>query len=361
MCSKITGKLIVSGIASMKAQMLTGLRAFECRQLPTPPIVHPTDVLLKIEYVGVCGSDVHYYETGRIGSQVVQYPYQVGHECSATVMQTGPAVKGLHAGQSVAVEPALPCHHCDQCLSGRPHTCRTLKFLGCPGQIPGCLSEFLVMPAECCLPIDGKITLQQGVLCEPFAIGVYAVEQSALASQMTAAILGAGPIGLSCLAAAGVQGARRVYMTEIIPERVAIAQQAGADWVGNPKSDDIVAKITSFHPEGLDVVYECAGQQETIDQALKLLKPGGTLLLIGIPREDKIYFCPDLMRRKEITVINVRRQNHCTQKAIDLVAEKKVSIDYMITHTFDFEHTAEAFELVASYRDGVVKALIKVG
>ena len=345
----------------MKAQLLTGLRTLECRELPTPVLAHPMDVLLKIAYVGVCGSDVHYFETGRIGSQVVQYPFAVGHECSATVIEVGASVTGLKAGQTVAIEPAVPCHSCDQCLAGRPHTCRKLKFLGCPGQIPGCLSEFLVMPAECCLPIDGRITLQQGVLCEPFAIGVYAVQRSALRPKMTAAVLGAGPIGLSCLAAAKAEGAGRVYMTEIIPERAAIAKQAGADWVGNPESDDIVSAIIQQQSEGLDVVYECAGQQDTIDQALKLLKPGGKLMLIGIPREERISFCPDLMRRKEISVLNVRRQNHCTQKAIDLVAQKKVDLDYMITHTFDFSQTAEAFELVAGYRDGVVKALIKVG
>ena len=345
----------------MKAQLLTALRRMEMCDVKRPRIKHPSDVLLKIEYVGVCGSDVHYFETGRIGSQVVQYPYSVGHECSGTVVQVGSAVKGLEVGQSVAVEPAVPCHVCDQCRAGRLHTCRKLVFLGCPGQIPGCLSEYLVMPEECCLPIDGRITLQQGVLCEPFAIGVYAVQQSAIRSQMTAAILGAGPIGLSCLAAARAEGADVVYMTEIIPERLAMAQRAGADWIGNPKAEDVVAAILNRQPNGLDVVFECAGQQESIDQALKMLKPGGKLMLIGIPREERISFCPDLMRRKEISVINIRRQNRCTQKAIDLVAQKKVDLDFMITHTFDFEHTADAFELVAGYRDGVVKALIKVG
>ncbi len=346
--------------ATMKAQMLTALRRIESRQIERPVIQLPTDVLLKIEYVGVCGSDVHYYETGRIGSQVVLYPYQVGHECSATVVEVGSEVSGLQTGQTVVVEPAVACHACDQCRAGRPHTCRELKFLGCPGQIPGCLSEYLVMPAECCFPIDGKITPQQGVLCEPFAIGVYAVQQSAVAPQMAVGILGAGPIGLSCLAAARAEGVQSVYMTEIIPERLATARRAGADWVGSPRTEDVVASLMRQEPYGLDVVYECAGQQETIDQAIDLLKPGGTLMLIGIPREKKVCFCPDLMRRKEISVINVRRQNHCTQKAIDLVADKKVDLDYMITHTFGFDQTAEAFELVAGYHDGVVKALIKV-
>jgi len=344
----------------MKAQMLTALRTIECRDIPTPAIVHPNDVLLKLAYVGVCGSDVHYYETGRIGSQVVRYPYAVGHECAAIVAEVGSAVKTLRIGQSVVVEPAVSCHTCDQCRAGRPHTCRKLKFLGCPGQLDGCLSEYIVMPSECCLPIDGKITLPQGVLCEPFAIGVYAVQQSGIGAGMTAAALGAGPIGLSCLAAAKAQQAAEVFVTDLIAERRRAAAQGGADWVGSPEQEDIVAAILARQPGGLDVVYECAGQQETIDQALALLKPGGKLMLIGIPREEKLYFCPDLMRRKEISVINVRRQNHCTPKAIDLIAQKKVNLDYMITHTFDFDQTAEAFELVAGYRDGVIKALIKV-
>ncbi len=340
--------------------MLTALGRIEERRIERPAIESPDDVLLKIEYVGVCGSDVHYYETGRIGSQVVQYPYQVGHECSATVVAIGSAVKDLTPGQTVAVEPAVSCQACDQCRANRPHTCRNLKFLGCPGQIPGCLSEYLVMPAACCLPIDGKITLQQGVLCEPFAIGVYAVQQSAAGPPMAVGVLGAGPIGLSCLAAVRAQGVEAVYMTEIIPERIEIARQAGADWVGNPQREDVLAAVADRCPEGLDVVCECAGRQETLDQAVEMLKPGGKLMLIGIPREQRVDFCPDLIRRKEISMINVRRQNHCTPKAIDLIAQKKVDLDFMITHTFRFDQTAEAFDLVADYRDGVVKALIKM-
>ncbi|MBL7215834.1 MAG: alcohol dehydrogenase catalytic domain-containing protein [Phycisphaerae bacterium] len=344
----------------MKSQMLTAIGQVELREVPAPAIGNPNDVLLKIAYVGVCGSDVHYYETGRIGSQVVQFPFTVGHECSATVVDFGSAVNGLEKGEPVVVEPAVSCWQCDQCKAGRPHTCRQLKFLGCPGQIEGCLSEYLVMPAECCFPTKEKITLQQGVLCEPFAIGVYAVGQSQLQVGQTAAILGAGPIGLSCLAAAQVRSATNIYVTEKISERIKIANNAGATWVGNPDSENVVASILKQQPDGVDIVYECAGQQETLDHAIEILKPGGKLMAIGIPRQSRVSFCPDLIRRKEISVINVRRQNHCTQKAIDLLAEDKVNLDFMITHTFDFNRTSEAFDLVANYREGVVKALIKV-
>ena len=344
----------------MKAQVLTAIGQIESIDVPTPKILNSNDVLLKLEYIGVCGSDVHYYETGRIGSQAVQFPYAVGHECTATVVDFGPDVKMLKKGEPVVVDPAISCWQCDQCKAGRPHTCKHLKFLGCPGQIEGCLSEYIVMPAECCFPTKEKISLQQGVLCEPLAIGIYAVQQSQLQADQTIAILGAGPIGLSCLAAGRVESTGEIYMTEKVPERIEIAKNAGANWVGNPDSEDVVAAILNQQPQGVDVVYECAGQQETLDQAIEILKPGGKLLMIGIPREERISFSPDRMRRKEIIIINVRRQNHCTQKAMDLITAGKIDFDSMITHIFDFNETPEAFDLVAHYRDGVLKALIKI-
>ncbi|MHC4290897.1 MAG: zinc-dependent alcohol dehydrogenase [Planctomycetota bacterium] len=340
--------------------MLTGIRKMGLHEVSDPEIVNPRDVLLKVEYVGVCGSDVHYYETGHIGNRKVHYPYPVGHECSATVIDFGPEVKTLEKGEPVVVEPAISCWQCDQCKVGRPHTCRNLKFLGCPGQIDGCLAEYLVMPSECCFSTQKRISLRQGVLCEPFAIGIYAAQQSRLQAGQNVAIFGAGPVGLSCLAAVQAQGGERIYMTEIISERIKIAKNAGAIWVGNPDVEDVVEMIQGLEPSGIDVAFECAGKQETVDQAIDILRPGGTLMLIGIPREERISFCPDSIRRKEISIVNVRRQNHCTQKAIDMIAEGKVDLNYIITHTFEFDQSQQAFDLVADYIDGVIKALIKV-
>ncbi len=308
----------------------------ELREVRRPEIRNDNEVLLKINRVGVCGSDVHYYETGRIGSQVVQYPFRVGHECAATVVEVGKAVQSVQVGQPVIIEPAVCCHQCDQCKSGRENTCRSLKFLGCPGQLEGCLCDYIVMPQECCFPTHGKLTGDQGVLCEPFAIGIYAVKQSRMVSGMSAGVLGAGPIGLSCMEAARIIGARAVYITDKIEARVQIARKAGAAWAGNPGREDIIRSILQIEPLGLDVVYECAGQQSAIDQALDMLRPGGILMLVGIPREDRISFSIDKMRRKELTVVNVRRQNHCPQTAIDWIASGKSNIDYMVTHHFTF-------------------------
>lgn len=344
----------------MKAAVLTGIRRMEVREVPDPKIQRETDVLLKIEKVGVCGSDVHYFETGRIGSQVVKFPFIVGHECAATVVAVGDAVRHVKIGEQVVVEPAVPCHRCDQCNKGRENTCFNMRFLGTPGQGDGCLSEFIVMPDECCLPILGRISIEQGVLCEPLAIGVYTVEQARLWPSADVAILGAGPIGLSCMVAAQAEGVRACYLTEKIDERVETARKGGAAWVGNPLKEDVVAAILKQQPLGMDVAFECAGQQSTIDQAIDLLKPGGKLMLVGIPREDRVSFAIDKIRRKEITIVNIRRQNRCTQKAIDLVASGKIQADFMVTHRFKLDRIQEAFELVAGYRDGVVKAMIEV-
>ena len=343
----------------MKAVALTGIRQMEVMDVPEPSIKKDKDVLLKIEMAGVCGSDVHYYETGRIGSDTVEYPFIIGHECAATVNAVGGAVTRVKVGDRVAIEPAIVCHNCDQCKQGRENTCRNLKFLGCPGQVEGCLCEYLVMPEDCCFPIGDKLTFAQAVLCEPVAIAVYAVKQAGVQKSSDVTILGAGPIGLGCLVAAKAENVNTCYVTEKIKERVEVAKKSGATWVGNPNEQDIIKEILRRRPAGMDVVFECAGQQETIDQAVELLKPGGKLMLIGIPRIRRISLVIERIRRKEIAIINVRRQNKCTQKCIDLIAAGKINVDFMATHRFNLKQTQEAFDMVAAYRDGVVKALIE--
>jgi L-iditol 2-dehydrogenase len=330
----------------------------EMANVPEPTIKKDDEVLLKVEAVGVCGSDVHYYETGRIGSQIVEYPFVVGHECAAIVKAVGSAVTRIKVGDGVVVDPAIACNNCDQCKRGRKNTCRNLKFLGCPGQVEGCLCEYIVMPEECCFHIDDKIALEQGVLCEPLAIGVYAVKQACISGNTDIAILGAGPIGLSCLVSAVAEKVNACYVTEKIEEREAAAKNNGATWAGNPDREDIIKEILKLAPAGVDVVFECAGQQETIDQAVELLRPGGKLMLVGIPRLERISFMIDKIRRKEITIVNVRRQNNCTQMAIDLIADGKIKVDFMITHRFKLEQTQRAFDMAAEYRNGVIKALI---
>ncbi|NQU39873.1 MAG: alcohol dehydrogenase catalytic domain-containing protein [Lentisphaerae bacterium] len=343
----------------MQAIKLTGIRRMEMMEVPTPSLTRDDDVLIKMKTVGVCGSDVHYYESGQIGSQVVQYPFAVGHEGAGVVEAVGTAVTRVKVGDRIAIEPAISCGQCDQCRVGRPHTCRTLVFLGCPGQIEGCLSDYIVMPQACCFLLADHTTLEEGALSEPLAIGVYAVQQSVPMAGANIGILGAGPIGMSVFLPARAQGAGHIYVTDKIDERVALATAAGADWAGNPDREDVVAAITEREPAQLDVVFECCGEQEALDQAVALLKPGGKLMLIGIPpTAERVTFPIDTMRRKELTVQNVRRQHDCVQAALDLIGQPDAKVGQMVTHRFPFSETQAAFDLVANYREGVLKAMV---
>jgi L-iditol 2-dehydrogenase len=344
----------------MKAAALTGIRQMGMIEVPEPKITKDDDVLLKVEMVGICGSDVHYYETGEIGTEVVEYPFVIGHECAATVKAVGRGVNNVKVGDRVAVEPAIVCHNCDQCKMGRENTCLNLRFLGCPGQVSGALCGYIVMPEDCCFGIGENVTFAQAVLCEPLAIAIYAVKQAHLHKNSDVAILGAGPIGLSCLVSTRAEGAKTCYVTDKVKERVEAGRKNGADWAGNPEEEDIVEAVLKQQPMGMDAVFECAGQQETVDEAIELLKPGGRLMMIGIPRIERISFVIEKARRKEISFINVRRQNECAQAAIDLVASGKVNVDFMATHPFKLEQTQDAFDMVAGYRDGVIKALIEI-
>ena len=338
--------------------MLTGIRQMEMQEIPTPAIVNDNDVLIKMKTIGVCGSDVHYYVSGKIGAQVVKYPFPVGHEGAGVVEKIGKGVKHLKLGDRVAIEPAMPCGECDQCKAGRPHTCRKLKFLGCPGQANGCLSEYIVMPEHSCMKMSDKMTFDQAAISEPLAIGVYAVQQSVPMKGAKVGILGAGPIGESVLLPSLAQGAAKVFVTDKIDRRLDLAKKNGAFWTGNPSKVDVVAEVTKLEPLMLDVVFECCGQQEAIDQALLLLKPGGKLMIVGIPETDRLSFKVDTMRHREVTIYNVRRQNNCAEKALKMIDNGLFKVDNWATHRFKFSDTKKAFDLVADYRDGVLKAMI---
>jgi L-iditol 2-dehydrogenase len=344
----------------MKVAYFTGLRQLEIRDAPQPRLERPDDVLLRIDRVGVCGSDVHYYLHGRIGDQVLQYPATLGHECAGTVVEVGPAVDRVRPGDRVAVDPAIACGQCDQCRAGRPNTCRRLQFLGCPGEAPGAVAECSVLPAENCFPIPQGMTLDQAVLAEPLSVGLYAVRLSHIQADARVAVLGAGPIGLSVLLCAKAGGPCTVYATDLIDERLEVARRCGADWTGNPHRDDVLAAITAQQPQGLDLVFECSGDPACIDQAQRLLKPGGTLLLVGIPPADQVGFDPHVMRRKELRFQYVRRQIDCVAPVIGMIGRGEIDTRPLLTHRFPLAEIRAAFELVAGYRDGVIKAVIEL-
>ena len=340
--------------SSMRAVVLTGIRKLEVRELPVPQIKNAEDVLLKVERVGICGSDIHYYASGRIGSQVVQYPYTVGHECAATVVQVGAEVTNVKLGDRVAVEPAIPCFDCDQCRAGRENTCRNMLFLGCPGQVEGCMCEYIVMPSFCCIPIPPQVTFEEAVICEPMAVGLYALRLANLPAGSRIAVTGSGPIGLSVLLSARAMGIEQVMATDKVPLRVKMAGTAGASWTGSDQN--LEDMLTSDSPE-VDAVFECSGDQDAVEQGVRLLTPGGKLILVGIPSDSRFSFSMDQLRRRELSVLNVRRQLNCTESCVQMIASGEVDVKFMATHSFDVHDAGKAFDMVAA-RDEVVKATI---
>lgn len=342
----------------MKAMVLTDLLKIELVDKPDPKVKKPDDVLLRMKSVGVCGSDVHYYKEGRIGNQIVKFPFTLGHEGSGIVEKVGPAVRNVKPGDRIAFDPSMPCFKCDQCLAGRPHTCRNIIFMGCPGQAEGCLSEFIVIPSSSCYPIDDNVTFEQAALSEPLSIGVYATMLAGNLKNARIAILGSGPIGISVMLSANHYGAERVYMTDLLNERLLLAKSMGARWSGNADKQDIVEYIIGEEPLQLDVVFECCGKQEALDQAFTLLKPGGKLVLVGVPTFDNWIIGTDQMRKKELIIQNLRRQNEALHQTLELITDGKIKPERMITHTLSFDQVAEAFDLVAGYKDGVMKAMI---
>ncbi|HSA96111.1 MAG TPA: alcohol dehydrogenase catalytic domain-containing protein [Acidobacteriota bacterium] len=343
----------------MKAAFLTGPGRIEVRDGPAPEIKQDRDVLVRVKTVGICGSDLHYFAEPVVGDTVMTYPVVLGHECAGVVEKIGPGVARVKPGDRVAVEPAASCGTCDQCRAGRFNTCRSISFLGHPKERTGALAELIVVPEESLFAIGARMTFAQATLAEPLSIALHSVNLAGALEGKTVAILGSGPIGLSIGLAARLVKAASVDMTDKIDDRVAAARtKAGARWTGNPLKTDVVREILALEPDGVDIVFECCGKQEAVDQAVEVLKPGGTLLLVGIPLDRRVSFDISRLRRRELRIQNVRRQNQCVGEALRLIAEGCLDLDFMATHTFPLAETQAAFETAFHYRNGVIKTLV---
>ena len=349
----------VSGSKS-KAVFLVDKGRFEVGETQKPVIVEPNDVLIRIKAVGVCGSDRHYFIDGCIGSQIVDFPQIMGHECAGVIEEVGSAVAGVKPGDRVAIEPQVACGKCSFCQSGNQNFCLNLKFLGIPGELDGCMQEFLVLPDENVYPVQSDISLEDAVISEPLAICLHGIQLCGIAGGMSVALLGSGTMGLLTLAGCKASGASTAFATDKIPERVEIARAIGADGAWNPDQTDIVQQIMDRTDGlGVDVAFECAGDPQALLQCLQVTRKGGVVGLIGIySPEIMVPFNSETMRRRGLRIQNVRRQVHQTGNALRMIAAGQVDADRLITHRFGYEQSNQAYDLVSNYRDGVVKAII---
>ncbi len=339
----------------MRALYLHAPGSLEFRE--TSPLEAPHGwARVRMRYTGICGSDIHYFTAGRIGDQVVTSPFILGHEGSGEILDGG---EKFEPGLPVYIEPAIPCHRCDQCVSGRENTCRNMKFLGNPLEAEGCMREEMAMPQECIVPIPRWMSLEEAVLLEPLSIGMYAVDRARVKKGCRAAIVGAGPIGLSVLLGLSETEPHEIFVSEPIEARRKAAKRLGASAVFVPGTDGAADAVYASAQGGVDLAFECAGTQESIDDATRVLRPGGTLVLIGIPEStDRVTYDPHLMRRREITVVNVRRQNRMVERAISLLELRRDAAPVLITHRFPASDAEQAFSLVQQRGEGAIKVLL---
>lgn len=324
---------------------------------PTPG---PGEVLVQVKAVGVCASDVHYYRDMRIGDAVVTEPLIIGHEFAGVIAEVGPGVTNVKPGDRVAVEPGISCGKCDMCTMGYHNLCRSIKFCGTPPH-DGSLRDFIAWPAQLVEPIADSVSMGEAAMLEPLAVGVYAVEIAGDMQGKTVGILGCGAIGLSILQAAKAAGCGEVFVTDLIPYRLDLAWKLGADHTFNAADQGVVEAVKqSTGGRGLDVVFEAAGENEAVCQATEMVRPAGTVVIGGIPREDSMTLTASVIRRKALTLKLLRRSNNTLGRSIKLLEEGKVDVASFVTHRFPVEQVTEAFETARDRKDVSLRVLVEL-
>jgi L-iditol 2-dehydrogenase len=305
------------------------------------PVPGEGEKLLRITAVGICGSDLHWFNEAGIGDARLEKPLVLGHEFTALTEE----------GERVAVDPSIPCGVCEYCKRGDPNLCENLIFAG-HGIQDGALREQMAWPSRCLFPLSDAISDSDGVMLEPLGIAIHAMDLAHLRVGMSIGVFGCGPIGLLILQLARLAGANKVLATDILPHRLEVARALGADetyLIENSFSERGVALLDRRR---LDVIFEAAGENAAVEMAVTAARPGGKVILVGIPSDDRTSFIASVARRKGLTLKLVRRMKLTYPRAIRLVESGIVDVRSLVTHTFSLKHAAEAFA-VAARRDGL--------
>lgn len=302
----------------MQAAVLAELRKVELIEMPTPKPGRG-EVLLEVEAVGICGSDLHYWRHGRIADQVVTFPMRLGHEPAGRVAGLGPGVKELKEGQRVAVEPGVHCGTCRECQMGRVNLCPNVIFLGTP-PVDGAFQRYLRMPASALVPLPSKVDAALGATAEPLGVALHSFDLVNLRAGECVAVIGAGSVGLCVVALAQQLGARVVVVSEPRPFRRKVAKRLGAEKTVSANPDAFVeAAHAATEGHGVDVVFECSGAPEALNTALVTGARGGRVAMIGIPEVDTLTIDPHKWRKRELAVVNVRRSNRTLERCLRIL------------------------------------------
>ena len=349
------GGLLVASRA-MRVAELIGVRQFRLNELPEGD-PGPGEVQVRVEAVGICGSDMHSYSEGAVGDTACQYPMVLGHEPAGVVTRTGPGVGGWSVGDRVACEPAIFCYHCELCQAGRHNLCSAMRFLSTPGH-PGFFRETVNLPVDNVLALPAGLTADEGALVEPLAVALHSIRLAPPQLGETAVVFGAGPIGLFTVAVLKLAGAGRVWAIEPLGHRRQMAMDLGADAALAP-GEAVAAILTDTRGRGVDLVLDCAAKGETSNQCLQVARAGGRVVFTGIHAELRVPVDVHTWRRKELSVVQVRRSNREGHAAVDLLARHPRLFAPVVTHRRPLEQIGQAFALVESYGDGVGKLLVR--
>lgn len=344
---------------SMKTAVMLGIgkMGFEERPIPTPA---PNEVLVKVEYVGVCGSDIHYYESGAIGNYVVEPPFVLGHEAGGTVVEVGKDVKHLKVGDRVALEPGKTCGHCEFCREGKYNLCPDVVFFATP-PVDGVFCEYVAHEADLCFKLPDNVSTLEGALIEPLAIGFHAANQGHAHAGQTAVVFGAGCIGLVTMMALKAEGVSRVYVVDVLKNRLDKALELGATGVINSLETNVQEEIARLtEGRGVDLSIETAGMEITTRQAIDIARKGSTIVLVGYSRTGELTLPISLLIDKELTLTSVFRYRHIYPMAIEAVASGRVNIKGIVSNIFELDDIQNAMDRSVSDKANITKSVVKI-
>ena len=343
----------------MKVAIMTDIGKMDYVERPIP-VPKDDEVLVKLEYVGICGSDLHYYATGGIGDCKVEPPFVLGHEAGGTIVEVGPAVTNLKVGDRVALEPGKGCGHCEFCRTGRYNLCREMTFFATP-PVDGVFQEYVAHAADLCFKLPDNMSTMEGALIEPLAVGIHAANLGGAHMGQTAVVTGSGCIGLVSLMSLKAMGVSRVYVTDVMDTRLEKALECGADGVINGSREDVVARVLELTGgQGTDLVIETAGAQATTCQAIQMAKEGSTIVLVGLGASGELTLPMAAAINKELTLKGLRRYRHCYPMAIQAVSTGRIDLKRIVTNEFTFDQLPQALDTCIQDKAHVVKGVIKI-
>jgi L-iditol 2-dehydrogenase len=316
------------------------------------PVPGPGEALVRVTAVGLCGSDVHWFNEGQIGGDRIVTPLILGHECAGVIES------GERCGTRVAIDPAIACGRCEYCEEGNPNLCSALRFAGHAPQ-DGAMCGYIAWPEHCLVPLPETMSDVDGAMLEPLGVGLYSVDLGDVRPGMSVGVFGCGTIGLSVLQVARAAGATRLFATDLpgVPHRLDAARSIGATVFEADEGREAEEILRATGGRGVDVAFEAAGDPEAVEAAVAAVKPGGRAILIGIPSDDRITFPASIARRKDLTVRVVHRMKHTYPRAIRLVESGRVDVHALVTHHFQLAEVEQAF--TAALARAGIKVVLK--